>query len=95
MTTAKTLLTSRQLAEKAGIDHRVLRRIIRKYFKGAAKTQVEGKRSEYRFDPNDQTTKDILAKLKELKPKGQAKAKKPKKMSKDKKITVRLAQKGR
>lgn len=67
------LLTARQLAEKAGIDHRVLRRIIRKCFKGIGKTQVEGKRSEYHFDPNDQTTKDILAKVKELKPKGQTK----------------------
>ena len=79
MTTAKTLLTARQLAEKAGIDHRVLRRIIRKYFKGAGKTQVKGKRYEYRFDPNEQSTKDILAKVKELKPKGQVKKEKPKK----------------
>jgi hypothetical protein len=40
--------------------------MLRKEFNRAGKTLVEGNRSEYRFDPNDTVTKDIIAKAKEL-----------------------------
>jgi hypothetical protein len=40
--------------------------MLRKEFNRAGKTLVEGHRSEYRFDPNDTVTTDIIAKAKEL-----------------------------
>ncbi|MBN2187294.1 MAG: hypothetical protein JW732_07600 [Dehalococcoidia bacterium] len=67
-TTAKEtkLLTAEELAEKAGVSPQVLRKMLRKEFNRAGKTLVEGNRSEYRFDPNDPVTKDVIAKAKEL-----------------------------
>ena len=62
------LLTAKELAEKAGVSPQVLRKMLRKEFNRAGKTLVEGNRSEYRFDPNDPVTKDIVAKAKELQP---------------------------
>lgn len=60
------LLTAKELAEKAGISPQVLRKMLRNKFNRSGKTLVEGNRSEYRFDPNDTVTKDIIAKAKEL-----------------------------
>jgi hypothetical protein len=69
MTTAAKetkLLTAKELAERAGVSPQALRKIVRKEFNRAGKTLVEGNRSEYRFDPNNTVTKDIIAKAKEL-----------------------------
>jgi hypothetical protein len=60
------LLTAKELAEKAGISPEVLRKMLRKEFNRAGKTLVEGNRSEYRFDPNDAVTKDIITTAKEF-----------------------------
>lgn len=60
------LLTAKELAEKAGISPQALRKMLRKEFNRAGKTLVEGNRSEYRFDPGDIVTKDIIAKATEL-----------------------------
>jgi len=61
------LLTAKELAQKAEVSPQVLRKMLRKDFNRAGKALVEGNRSEYRFDPNDIVTKDIIAKAKELK----------------------------
>jgi len=57
------LLTSKELAEKADVDPRKLRRILRKEFKGAGKTSVEGKREEYRFNPDDPIVQQIIDRI--------------------------------
>jgi len=57
------LLTSKELAEKAGVDPRKLRRILRKEFKGAGETSVEGKREEYRFNPDDSIVQQIIDRI--------------------------------
>ena len=41
-----------------------MRRIIRKNFKGLGKVSVEGNRREYRFDPNEPVTQEIMAECK-------------------------------
>ena len=69
------LLTSKQLAEKAGIKPTHLRRLLRKEFNGVGKTSVEGKRTEYRFNPNDTVVKQIIDRAKG-KPAEKPKAKK-------------------
>ncbi len=61
------LLTARELAEKAGVSPAVLRKLLRQEFNRAGKVLVEGNRSEYRFDPNDAVTKQIIARAKVLK----------------------------
>ena len=50
------LLTAKELSEKAGISPADLRKLFRKEFDRSGKTQVEGKKAEYRFDLNDETT---------------------------------------
>jgi hypothetical protein len=61
------MLTARELADKAGISPTVLRSLLRKEFNRAGKTLVEGNRAEYRFNPNDAVTKQIIARAKALK----------------------------
>lgn len=60
------LLTSKDLAEKAGISPQELRKLLRKEFNRAGKTKVEGNRLEYRFDLNDPNVKQILTRVKGL-----------------------------
>lgn len=74
MATTKTtkeakLLTARELAEKAGVSPAVLRKLLRQEFNRAGKTIVEGNRAEYRFNPNDAMTQQIIARAKALKEK--------------------------
>lgn len=64
MTQPKKLLTAKELAEKAGIKPTALRKLLRKEFKGTGKTQVEGNRVEYRFDPDDPIVKQIINRVK-------------------------------
>ena len=67
MTTQNSkLLTARELADKAGVSPPVLRKLLRKEFNRAGKTLVEGNRAEYRFDPNNPVTKEIIARAKAL-----------------------------
>lgn len=61
------MLTARELAVKAGISPAVLRKLLRQEFNRAGKTTVEGNRSEYRFNPSDPVTKQIIARVKALK----------------------------
>jgi hypothetical protein len=61
------MLTARELAAKAGISPAVLRKLLRQEFNRAGKTVVEGNRSEYRFNPNDPVTKQIITRAKTLK----------------------------
>lgn len=61
------MLTARELAEKADVSPAVLRKLLRQEFNRAGKTIVEGNRSEYRFNPNDTVTKQIIERAKALK----------------------------
>ena len=58
------MLTAKDLADKAGITPAELRKLLRKEFNRVGKTQVEGKRVEYRFAPNDPVVKKIVDKAK-------------------------------
>lgn len=58
-------LTAKEIAEKAGISPANLRKLLRKEFNRVGKTKVEGNRLEYRFDPNDPTTKQIIGRAKD------------------------------
>ena len=58
------MLTTKQLAEKAGISPAELRKLLRKEFDRAGKTKVEGNRMEYRFASNDPIVKQIVEKAK-------------------------------
>ena len=58
------LLTAKDLADKAGITPAELRKLLRKEFNRVGKTQVEGKRMEYRFASNDPVVKQIIQKVK-------------------------------
>jgi len=60
------LLTAKELADKAGVTPQVLRKLLHKKFNRAGKTLMEGNRAEYRFDPKNPVTKDIIAEAKEL-----------------------------
>ncbi len=88
--TQPKMLTTHDLAEKAGITPTRLRRILRSKFNRAGKTEVGQKRVEYRFDTSDPLVKQIIAQAK-VKPadkakdtkknapaKGQPKSQKPK-----------------
>ncbi len=61
------MLTARDLAAKAGISPAVLRKLLRQEFNRAGKTTIESNRSEYRFNPSDPVTKQIIARAKALK----------------------------
>jgi hypothetical protein len=61
------MLTARELAEKAGISPALLRKLLRKEFNRAGKTVIEGNRQEYRFNPSDAVTKEIIVRAKALK----------------------------
>jgi hypothetical protein len=61
------MLTAKELATKAGISPAVLRKLLRQEFNRVGKTKVENNRSEYRFNPNDVVTKQIIARAKALK----------------------------
>jgi hypothetical protein len=61
------ILTARELAAKAGISPAALRKLLRHEFNRAGKITVEGNRSEYRFNPSDPVTKQIIARAKKLK----------------------------
>ena len=54
------MLTVKDLSEKAGITPTELRKLLRKEFNRAGKTEVEGNCMEYRFDFNDPTVKQII-----------------------------------
>ena len=54
------LLTTKDLAKKAGIVPRKLRRLLRSEFRGVGKVKVVGNRVEYRFDPDDPKTQEII-----------------------------------
>lgn len=58
------MLTVKDLAEKAGISPMELRKLLRKEFNRAGKTKVKGNRTEYRFNPNDPTVKQIIDRVK-------------------------------
>ena len=60
----KQLLTSKDLAEKAGISPVELRKLLRKEFNRTGKTKVEGNRMEYRFDPSDPIVKQVIDRVK-------------------------------
>ena len=47
--TETKMLTTTDLAEKAGLTPTELRKLLRKEFNRAGKTKVEGNRMEYRF----------------------------------------------
>ncbi|HEX76740.1 MAG TPA: hypothetical protein G4O12_09225 [Dehalococcoidia bacterium] len=61
------LLAARELAEKAGVSTAVITKLLRKEFNRAGKTLVEGNRSGYRFNLNEDVPKQIIARAKTFK----------------------------